>query len=446
MKNEILKKVNILYVEDEDEVRTLTTSILKSLVHNLVEAANGLEGLELFKKHNSQENGNDDIKPFDLIITDINMPKMDGLKMLKEIHEIDPYIPSIITTAHNDADFLRESINQKVRGYVNKPLNLKDLIENIIIAVEPKFLKDELVTANKNLEAQVEEKTLELRSIIDSQENMILVLDSGNVTNINKTFLDFLGVDNLEEFKANLDCICELFIGDFDCDCSKKGDWIEYFERLDDIKRIVRMKDTSDMERIFQVNIKPFVYNTKHYVISFTDITELKKYTNKLKFQATHDNLTKLFNRQKLNDELNNEIARAKRYGNPFSLIMFDIDDFKLINDTYGHDVGDIVLKEIANLLNTSTRQTDIVSRWGGEEFMILCPETTIDKCEQLAQSIRKRIAAHSFTNVDKSVTISVGVTQFNKDNDKDSTIKEADIALYDAKTNGKDQVVKYEK
>ncbi len=445
MKNEILKRVNILYVEDEDEVRTLTTSILRSLVLNLAEAANGLEGLELFKKHNGQENSDENIKPFDLIITDINMPKMDGLKMLKEIHEIDPYIPSIITTAHNDADFLRESINQKVRGYVNKPLNLKDLIENIIIAVEPKFLKDELVAANKNLEAQVEEKTLELRSIIDSQQNMILVLDNGNVTNVNKTFLDFVGVGNIEEFKGKADCICELFLDHFDCDCDKKGEWIEYFETLDDIQRIVRMKDTEGLERIFQVNIKPFVYNTKHYVISFTDITELKNYTNKLKFQATHDNLTKLFNRQKLNDELNDEIARANRYGNTFSLIMFDIDDFKSINDTYGHDVGDVVLKEIANILNTSTRQTDIVSRWGGEEFMILCPETTVDKGEQLAQSIRKRVQQHSFPNVEKAVTISVGVTQFKNENDKDTTIKQVDVALYQAKTNGKDQVVKYE-
>lgn len=445
MNNEILKKVNILYVEDEDEVRTLTTNILKSLVGDLVEAANGLEGLELFKKHNVEKE--EGTKAFDLIITDINMPKMDGLKMLKEVHQLEPDMASIITTAHNDADFLKESINQKVRGYVNKPLNLKDLIENIVIAVEPKFLKDELVKINKTLESQVKEKTLELRSIIDSQQNLIAVIDNNEVTNINKTFLDFVGAQDIEEFKVKVSCICRLFLNGSKCECEDgKSVWIEELEKLDDIKRVVRMKDTEGVEKTFQVNIKPFIYNTKHYVISFTDITELKNYTNKLKFQATHDNLTQLYNRQKLNDELEQEIARFKRYGRAFSLIMFDIDNFKSINDTYGHDTGDEVLVNIAEILKKHTRETDIAARWGGEEFMILLPETTLESCEKLAQSIREHIKDYKFDNIPGSITVSLGITEFSDSIDRDTVIKQADIALYNAKENGKDRVVKYEK
>lgn len=445
MNNEILKKVNILYVEDEDEVRNLTTSILKSLVGNLVEACNGVEGLEIFKKHNLEKA--EGTKPFDLVVTDINMPKMDGLSMLKEIHAVESDMPSIITTAHNDADFLKESIKQKVRGYVNKPLNLKDLIENIVIAVEPKFLKDELIQVNKTLESQVKEKTLELRSIIDSQQNLIVVIDDKKITNINKTFLEFVGVETIEHFEGKVSCICKLFLGEFNCQNENEEEtWLDVFEKLPDIKRVVQMADIEGNERTFQVNVKPFIYNTKHYVVSFTDITELKNYTNKLKFQATHDNLTKLYNRQKLNDELNQEIVRFKRYGRAFSLIMFDIDDFKVINDTFGHDVGDEVLIDIAKIVKEHTRQTDIVSRWGGEEFMILSPETNIDNCEAVAQNIRKQIQSYQFKNVNKTITISVGITQFDETLDKDEVIKQADIALYKAKQNGKDQVVRYEK
>ena len=247
MKNEILKKVNILYVEDEDEVRSLTTSVLAKFVNIFVEACNGLEGLEKFKEYNCDDS-NKEVK-FDLVVTDINMPKMDGLKMLEEIHKIDPDIPSIITTAHNDADFLRKAINQRVRGYVNKPLNLHDLIDSIVLAVEPKFLKDELLSANKNLESQVKEKTLELSFIIDSQENMILVLNEDEISNINKTLLEFTQVSSLEEFKERYTCICTLFLereGYYYTD--KKAGWLDNINKLDDIDRVVRMANPNGEE------------------------------------------------------------------------------------------------------------------------------------------------------------------------------------------------------
>jgi diguanylate cyclase (GGDEF)-like protein len=444
--NEILKKVNVLYVEDEDEVRNLTVSILSRLVKNVVEAVNGVDGLEKFKQYNGE--GSVEAEPFDIVVTDINMPKMDGLKMLESIHDIDHDIPSIITTAHNDSDFLREAINQRVRGYVNKPLNLRDLMDSIIVAVEPKFLKDRLIDANKNLESQVEEKTLELRSIIDSQENMIAVIDDSKITNMNKTMIDFFGVEDIETFIEKHECICSKFLkqdGYFYSD--NEENWIDDLSKLDDIKRVVRMVDLNDDHRIFQVSVKTFYYKTNHHVISFTDITELKNYTYELQYQATHDNLTALFNRQKLNDDLNKEILRNERYGHGISLVMFDIDNFKSINDTYGHDVGDVVLKDISKILLGSIRSTDIAARWGGEEFMVLLPETSALNAKQIAEAIRKNVEEHSFEKVPHSITISIGVAEFDKEKDcRDTIIKHVDVALYKAKANGKNQVVKYEK
>jgi diguanylate cyclase (GGDEF)-like protein len=180
-----------------------------------------------------------------------------------------------------------------------------------------------------------------------------------------------------------------------------------------------------------------------HYVISFTDITELKKYAYKLNYQATHDNLTQLYNRQKLNDELEKEIARQKRYGHPFSLVMFDIDNFKSINDQFGHDVGDIVLKELSLILQKTVRSTDFSARWGGEEFMILLPETDINNALSVANNIRADVESINFGNImDRNVTISVGVSTFKDGDDKISILKRIDVALYKAKENGKNQVV----
>ena len=441
MDKSILKKINILYVEDEEEVRTLTSNVLSKFVKNVVLACNGQEGLNLFKEYNGDESTLED---FDLVITDINMPKMDGLEMIEEIYKVDHSIPTIVTTAHNDADFLKHAINLRVRGYVSKPLNLHDLIDTILTAVESTFLKNELIQVNKNLESQIKEKTVELRSILDSQENMILVMDEDELSIANKTLLSFVGIESVEEFKTKHTCICDLFIKNKNYFyTSDDGHWIEEISKLDDIDKVVRMKDLRGEDKIFQVNIKTFFYETIHYVVSFTDITELKQYTYKLQYQATHDNLTKLYNRQKLNDDFTKEILREERYHHGLSLIMLDIDNFKSINDTYGHDVGDDVLRSISDILIKSVRQTDIPSRWGGEEFMVLLPDTSSP--DNVAELIRSNIEKFEFKMVPKPITVSVGTAVFRDGVDtKDSIIKNVDIALYQAKNSGKNKVIKY--
>ncbi|MEA3498512.1 MAG: GGDEF domain-containing protein, partial [Campylobacterota bacterium] len=113
--------------------------------------------------------------------------------------------------------------------------------------------------------------------------------------------------------------------------------------------------------------------------------------------------------------------------------------------DTYGHDVGDIVLKEISNIILKSTRKTDIASRWGGEEFMILLPETTLSNSMTIAETLRANVEKCSFENVPKTITISLGVTTFrNGEDTRDTIVKNVDLALYEAKNSGKNKVVEY--
>jgi diguanylate cyclase (GGDEF)-like protein len=167
---------------------------------------------------------------------------------------------------------------------------------------------------------------------------------------------------------------------------------------------------------------------------------ELQIINKKLELLSTTDQLTKLLNRRKINSELEKELNRARRYKNKFSLIMFDIDWFKKINDTYGHQAGDSVLSEIAQLTKKTLRSSDIVGRWGGEEFLVLCPEIDLNGARELAIKLCSTIENYQFT-VDKTVTISAGLCEFNEHTSIEEMIREADERLYEAKQQGRNTV-----
>ncbi|MGA1931236.1 diguanylate cyclase [Arcobacter sp. YIC-464] len=166
---------------------------------------------------------------------------------------------------------------------------------------------------------------------------------------------------------------------------------------------------------------------------------ELKIKNKRLKFLARVDKLTSVFNRTKLDEVLEKEINRSKRFNRDFSIILIDIDDFKLVNDTYGHLIGDHVLIQLATILKKYTRNVDTVGRWGGEEFLIICPETDKDSVIQVAKNIQNKINEFDFEKA-KKVTVSIGLSSF-KDDTKDTLIKKADIALYYVKNHGKNSI-----
>ncbi|WP_456322136.1 GGDEF domain-containing protein [Hydrogenimonas sp.] len=168
---------------------------------------------------------------------------------------------------------------------------------------------------------------------------------------------------------------------------------------------------------------------------------ELQNINKKLELLSTTDQLTKLLNRHKMNSELEKEWKRATRYGNIFSIIIFDIDWFKKINDTYGHQAGDSVLYEIAGLAKKTLRSTDIIGRWGGEEFLVLCPEIDSNEAKALACKLCSAVENYRFT-VNTTVTISAGLCEFGEQKSIESIIKSADEKLYEAKRQGRNTVV----
>jgi diguanylate cyclase len=156
--------------------------------------------------------------------------------------------------------------------------------------------------------------------------------------------------------------------------------------------------------------------------------------------QAMQDTLTGLPNRNAYNQRVKDEIARYKRYGTPLTMVIWDIDHFKKINDTFGHKSGDKVLALTANQLQESTRDTDFIARFGGEEFVMLLPNTDVTLALNLVEDLRVLIAATGFNANGKAVpiTISCGLTQFLADDTEDSFFERADKALYEAKNTGR--------
>lgn len=176
-------------------------------------------------------------------------------------------------------------------------------------------------------------------------------------------------------------------------------------------------------------------------------ITEISDINRTLEHMTNHDSLTSIYNRAYVEKQIEYEFNKAKRYKSSFSLVMFDLDHFKTVNDTFGHLAGDEVLKRVSAEVRTHLRSTDILGRYGGEEFLILMPETKEDPssaaCERLRKTVESMIVRYDGMEI--SVTVSIGLVQFRPDmKDYLQVLHEADIALYHSKKSGRNAATKY--
>jgi diguanylate cyclase (GGDEF)-like protein len=171
---------------------------------------------------------------------------------------------------------------------------------------------------------------------------------------------------------------------------------------------------------------------------------ELEELLTKVKTLANTDPLTDLFNRRRFETFLEKEFDKTVRYKTPISCLMIDIDNFKKINDEYGHQIGDSVLQEMANIVKTTFREIDIIARWGGEEFIVLMPHTKTEGAKMSASRLIQIIANHRFSKIpDRKITISIGVASAPSPSidSEESLINASDIAMYEAKKKGRDRL-----
>ena len=414
-------KLTILYVEDEAGIRENVKRPLTYFSSKLFIACDGKEGLELYKEH----------KP-DLVITDIKMPNMNGIEMSKAIKAINPKQHIIITTAHNESNFFMDAIEMHIDAYILKPIDI-DLLEEQV----------EKITEHINTKKSLEEQIILTQEISQLQSNCLVVLDEEDeLIFTNNQFLDFFNVNNIVEFRKKYQYFYKVFVEHSDCFYPKEleeKNWMEQLENLENDKRIVSILDIDGNNKIFIISPR-HIEKSLHTIVSFIEITSLAIEKKEFKQKAYRDELTQVYNRAYFEEAFIQEIARYKRDSKPLSFIMIDIDHFKSFNDNYGHQVGDDILSELAHIIQKRTRKTDTFARWGGEEFIQILPNTTLEMAYNIAEELREIVASYNFKN-NLKLTCSFGVAEFNSEDIARSLMKRVDDALYRAKNSGRNRV-----
>jgi diguanylate cyclase len=283
----------------------------------------------------------------------------------------------------------------------------------------------------------LEERT---RFILDSIHAGIIIIDAEThkIVEANPEALRMMGIPKNQVIgKVCHQYICPSEIGS--CPITDRG------QQVDNSERVLLMTDGRRipiLKTVTSINLN----DRKHLLESFLDITQLKLLQDKLEILATTDPLTGIFNRRHFIEMSEKEFSRGRRSQTPLSIAMIDIDNFKRINDWYGHTTGDLVLKELVAICNDNLRPYDIIGRLGGEEFAITMVGCALQEAFIVSERLREKVANHNiFANgQDISIKISIGVAELSEDEESwDSILNRADKALYLAKNAGRNRVEK---
>ncbi|AFA47381.1 sensor domain-containing diguanylate cyclase [Acetobacterium woodii] len=265
---------------------------------------------------------------------------------------------------------------------------------------------------------------------------IITTMEDGKLLTYNKAFLKMVesrGAINVDESTNLHDLYFEL---------DKRDQLIAELKRTGICENMeILVTDVNKEIFVGLVSAQAIKIEGESYVLSvIRDISEIKKMEAEIKRLATTDKLTQVFNRLKLDEYLQIELERSERTKAPFSIILMDIDSLKTINDVYGNPVGDQVLVELAGILKINVRSTDIAGRWGGEEFLVILPDTEVNGAIVLAEKLREIVEKTEFEKVGK-LTASFGVTAYRKDLLPATLISRADLARNKAKLEGRNRV-----
>lgn len=405
-------KVRVLVIDDTQKNLEVVGQLLTENDYAVTAANSGERGIAIARK----------LLP-DVILLDIMMPGIDGYEVCKRLKsdKITEHIPVIFLTAKTEHSDLIKGFEAGAVDYITKP-----------------FLKDELL-ARVGTHAELAGRRRQEQTLVGILDKYVLnlIIDmEGNIRYCSSAFKKLTGYEDEDLRGSSFEML-------------KHPDSFrsELSEILDSLRnnfiyfKEINIKTKSGKKCIMYIYVEPIacfdgiVTGAQCFM---TDITSKKDYEH----LSITDKLTDLNNRQKLDEVLNYEYNQSSRYGSVFSVVLLDIDDFKQVNDTLGHLVGDEVLVKLAGIIKMSIRDSDTAGRWGGEEFMLILPKASENDAWVVAEKLRTVIENTDF-EVERKVTVSLGVVSTGGETKLTTLLSKADKALYKAKRNGKNKTCK---
>lgn len=440
-KNNLNQKTKVLVIEDTTDTAQLIERMLK---HNydIDLAENGVVGLQKFQKQS-----------YDIVLLDIMMPGMSGDEVLDHIISVAPSQTVIAMTAHGNADLAELMLEKGASDYIQKPFKAEHLRKVCSIAEK----REDFIIANEQFSQKTqallaEQEKFESLSkvhyrILNSLNNIVIELTpEGKISFLNNAWhkttgfsvSDSLGKPLSEYIHSSSEKIKQFLNGTYQNLIYGKQE-----------KQTLEFKLKKSSDEFFWCELTLSSYYDEYYQLmgisgTIDDISLRKKAEEKLQHVAFHDTLTGIHNRYYFDDVLVNISMTASRSDTVSSLLYVDLDNFKIINDSQGHQQGDLVLKEISRLLSERVRASDYLCRIGGDEFAIILQNTSVKEAEKLARKICDNVLKASFSFGDKvyKISCSIGISAIDgKAMSSDIYLQQADIAMFVAKDKGRNRV-----
>ena len=449
----------ILIVDDIPANLKLLEARLMADYFEVLCANSGAEALEILDKH-----------MIDIVLLDVMMPGMDGFEVCRRIkaNPATMHIPVVMVTALDQVSDRVTGLKAGADDFLTKPVNDMALISRVKSLVRIKMMTDELRSRANTSERMGLDDGEFLKTLLHHEGGRILLVDDMR-SNSERIRRQVRGQFDLQLENDPQRALRRCADEDFDCVLINLNmhtyDSLRLCSQLRSLETtrmlpILALADESDQARV----MRALDLGVNDYIRQPVDRNELlarmqtqvlrKRYTDALRESIQHtmelaimDGLTKLYNRRYMTSHLTSLLKNAQEKEKPLSLLLMDIDFFKSINDTYGHDAGDEVLQEFSNRMRQNTRGIDLVCRYGGEEFVVIMPDTDHSLAVVVAERIRKKVAEKPFI-IHKGrqmidVTVSVGqASTINGSEDQDALLKRSDDALYEAKKTGRNRVV----
>ncbi len=440
----LMPKPRLLVIEDQPDTADLIQRVLAS-AFDIDIAADGVDGLQRWRQGHH-----------DLVLLDVMLPRLSGRDILIEIHAADPQQPVVIMTAHTTIDQAEELMLLGAVDFLPKPFRADNLRRVCDIAIH----RDDFLVSNAQFATRVkslQERELAYRQLyeshhqlLDDLRSVVMELDEDfKICFLNRAWEIMLGFSLGDSIGSSLeDYVAPEDAGQFAFFKEKVRAAIHHNTPCSDIE--LCLIDNKQRRIWTQLKISHSTQAGKGstLTICLDNITERRESQEQLKYLAMHDSLTGLYNRHFFESSLEQLTADAIRNHRRHALIYLDLDHFKVINDTFGHQKGDEVLREMSQLLSLRIRRPDILCRLGGDEFAVLLHDVKGPDAHEFARDIQKIIGEFSFQLQEQRLNLgcSIGFTLIEGDKiTAEEHLMRADIALYVAKGRGRNLIHQYD-